>query len=86
MRAGRPRSRGDLLPLMGWGDGRVRRGSIFFMNIDAQDAQEFFRKRACIPGNPQTASPGPAVQQPLVLFILFILCIDVNKFSGDACR
>ena len=26
MRAGRPRSRGDLLPLMGWGDGRVGAG------------------------------------------------------------
>ena len=53
MRAGRPRSRGDLLPLMGWGDGRVGAGDrYFFMNIDAQD---FFRKRlACIPGNPQS--------------------------------
>ena len=62
MRAGRPRSRGDLLPLMGWGDGRVGAGDrYFFMNIDAQD---FFRKRlACIPGNPQSPtapSPGPA--------------------------
>ena len=38
MRAGRPRSRGDLLPLMGWGDGRVGAGDrYFFMNIDAQD-------------------------------------------------
>ena len=65
MRAGRPRSRGDLLPLMGWGDGRVGAGDrYFFMNIDAQDAQDFFRKRlACIPGNPQSPtapSPGPA--------------------------
>ena len=33
MRAGRPRSRGDLLPLMGWGDGRVGAGDrYFFMN------------------------------------------------------
>ena len=56
MRAGRPRSRGDLLPLMGWGDGRVGAGDrYFFMNIDAQDAQDFLQETvACIPGNPQS--------------------------------
>ena len=41
MRAGRPRSRGDPFPLMGWGDGRVGAGDrYFFMNMDAQDAQD----------------------------------------------
>ena len=65
MRAGRPRSRGDPFPLMGWGDGRVGAGDrYFFINIDAQDAQDFFRKRlACNPGYPQSPtgpSPEPA--------------------------
>ena len=49
MRAGRPRSRGDLLPLMGWGDGRVGAGDrYFFMNIDAQDAQDFLQEAAVL--------------------------------------
>ena len=37
-------------------------------------------------GRPRSHRPGRLpVQQPLVLFILCILCIDVNNpFSGDA--
>ena len=49
MRAGRPRSRGDLLPLMGWGDGRVGAGDrCFFMNIDAQGCTGFFQETASL--------------------------------------
>ena len=65
MRAGRPRSRGDLLPLMGWGDGRVGAGDrCFFYEHRCTGCTGFFRKRlACIPGNPQSptaAAPWPA--------------------------
>ena len=94
MRAGRPRSRGDLLPLMGWGDGRVGAGDrYFFMNIDAQDAQDLVLGVWClailgIRNPPPDHRPSRLpVQQPLVLFILCILCIDVNNpFCGGPCR
>ena len=54
----------------------------------SEDAQDFFRRRlACVPGHPQirTAwaiippeSARSRVQQPPVLIILCILCIDVQ--------
>ena len=56
----------------------------FLIHIDAQDAQDFFRRRlACIPGHPQIRSRSSpesasrAVARP-VLIILCILCIDVE--------
>ena len=94
MRAGRPRSRGDLLPLMGWGDGRVGAGDrYFFYEHRCTGCTGFFQERASL-YSWESAIPPPhhrpgrlPVQQPLVLFILCILCIDVNNpFSRGACR
>ena len=57
----------------------------FLIHIDAQDAQDFFRRRlACVPGHPQIRtrslpeSASPAAASGPVLIILCILCIDVQ--------
>ena len=49
MRAGRPRSRGDLLPLMGWGDGRVGAGDrYFFYEHRCTGCTGFFQETASL--------------------------------------
>ena len=63
------------------------------INIDAQDAQDFSGNgwlvflsiRQPVPGNRPSRL---LVQEPLILFILLILCIDVNyeQVDSPACR
>ena len=48
MRAGRPRSRGDLLPLMGWGDGRVGAGDRYFFEHRCTGCTGFFQETASL--------------------------------------
>ena len=49
MRAGRPRSQGDLLPLMGWGDGRVGAGDrCFFYEHRCTGCTGFFQETASL--------------------------------------
>ena len=65
----------------------------FLIHIDAQDAQDFFRRRlACVPGHPQIrtrSSPeSRLLQQPPVLIILcilqFIVLLDGSAQSRGA--
>ena len=81
MRAGRPRSRGDLLPLMGWGDGRVGAGDrCFFYEHRCTGCTGLFRKRlACIPGNPQS----PTAAAP---WLSFGLAVAVTADVVAVCR
>ncbi len=57
----------------------------FFAYMDEQDIQDLFAKVGC-PSSQNIRKPAPdyrpsrlLVQEPLVLFILCILCIDVDK-------
>lgn len=76
------------------GESRVLqfRASKRIFNIDAQDIQDLVLGVCsalilgiCNPASDNLVGQHP-VQQPFILFILFILCIDVKKSTDSRCH